>query len=698
MSTIIRLSTRNFSLRVAASSRGFVPQTTKAFRVPALLRWNSTLQQTQSSTFPPFAKSNLSSFSNSEPSIAKFTDADKEFRKRIESLTAEGKLQESHVIGDLSIPLYENTTGRFLHQLAEQYGDKTAVVSVHQNKRLTYKELHDVSSIIAVNIARKLGIKRGDRIGLCAGNLWEYPALQMALGKIGAVLVPLNPAFTDTQFHAALNSSETKALFIQSYLSRGSRKTARDITGLIKAATDGNILPSINNVVLLDSFSAAPEFADEEIVVDGDQIRHFSDILEWKGGSPHEEPEVAHILDPEVDAQYANEINNMQFTSGTTAMPKISCLTHRNLVNNGRLIGERLNLSATNSKHPSGQDHLCAPVPMFHCFGLVLTNMAALSQGAAIVYASEAFDARKTLEAVRQEKCTGLQGVPTMFAAEMELHDELEKGGHELLSKGICAGSSVPIEVMRRVMAVLNLNELTICYGMTETSPVTFMTTPADTVERRCETVGSIMPHTEAKVIKSFPEDTPPEELDFTPVKVGEKGEIITSGYALQKWYHNAPEKTKQAMVYDKATGKRWMRTGDEGVMDEFGYLKVTGRIKDLIIRGGENIHPLEIENVLFQHPAISQASVVGVPDSHYGEAVAAFIVLHEEFHTHHAKESEAPTSDEIRQWVKDRLGHYMVPKYVFYVPDFPKTASGKIRKVDLKGTALGLMEQGHGK
>lgn len=690
-------------------------------------RYNSSLQSSSKpSSIPPISSSTTTSSKSThinttqssssssstninstftygiDPPIATFNQSDHEFRKLIKNLTDTGKLKNSHVIGDLDTPLYENTTGRFMLELAQQYGQNTALVSVHQNKRLTYQELHDISSVIGINIVRKLNIKRGDRVGVCAGNLWEYPALQMALGKIGAVLVPLNPAFTDTQFHAALNSSETKALFIQSHLSRGARKTSRDITGLIKAATDGNILPSIKNVVLLDSFSTAPELTDEIVEVDGDQIRWFKDMLEEPttsstSTSVHEAPEINHILDPIEDAKFANETNNMQFTSGTTAMPKISCLTHRNLVNNGRLIGERLNLSATKSNHPSGQDFLCAPVPMFHCFGLILTNMAAFSQGAALVYAAEAFDARKTMQAVRQEKCTGLQGVPTMFAAEMELHDELEQGGHELLSKGICAGSSVPIEMMRRVISTLNLNQLTICYGMTETSPVSFMTTPADTIERRCETVGSIMPHTEARIIKSAPTDIDPQHLNLAPVPVNEKGEIVISGYLLQKWYHNAPDKTAEAMVTDPETGKRWMRTGDEGVIDEYGYLKVTGRIKDLIIRGGENIHPLEIENVLFEHPAVSQASVVGVPDDHYGEAVAAFIVLHEEYHSHHSKESQAPTSDEIRLFVKEKLGHYMAPKYVFYVPDFPKTASGKIRKVDLKGTAETLVKQGHG-
>ena len=332
---------------------------------------------------------------------------------------------------------------------------------------------------------------------------------------------------------------------------------------------------------------------------------------------------------------------------------------------------------------------------MFHCFGLVLTNLAILSQGGAVVYASETFDARSTLQAVRTEQCTGLQGVPTMFSAELELKDELKKGGHELLRKGIAAGTSIPVEMMNRLIETLNLDQLTICYGMTETSPVSFMTAPGDTLERRCETVGTVMPHTEAKVIAPNMEPGP---VDLTPLPVGKKGEIIISGYLLQKGYHNSPSKTFEAMVADPANPKKvWMRTGDEGVMDEFGYLKVTGRLKDLIIRGGENIHPLEIENVLFKHPAVSQASVVGVPDPKYGEAVAAFIQLHEEYHPPRTpsgtiSHKPGPSVEEIQAFVETNLGHYMVPKYVWFVPDFPKTASGKIRKVDLKGTALSLI------
>lgn len=674
-------------------------RTALSFNSLSRFRFYTTVQKnaTRNSSFEPLfsSKQNDLKTTTSADSKSSISPETLAFSARTLELMKAGKLTSSHVIGDVSQPLYENTTGRFILEQAEKYSDeKTAIVSVHQQKKLTYKDLHNLSSIVGINIIRKLGIKRGDRVAVCAGNLWEYPVLQMALGKIGAILVPLNPAFTDTQFHAALNSSQTKVLIIQSHLSRGPRKTSRDITGLIRAATDGNILPSVEKVVMLDSFSTPPEYIEEEIWVDDNQVSLFKGLLEWnyaKDGSPHDAPEVSHLLDKSLDASFANETNNMQFTSGTTAMPKISCLTHRNLVNNGAFIGQRLKLSASQSNHPSGQDHICIPVPMFHCFGLILSNMAAFSQGAAVVYASEVFDAKKALEAVRQEQCTGLSGVPTMFAAEMELHDEIDKGGHEFLRNGICAGSSVPIELMRRVINTLNLSQLTICYGMTETSPVSFMSTPDDTLERRCETVGSIMPHTEARIIKSSTDLGP--SIDLSPLPTDERGEIVISGYLLQKLYHNAPEKTAEAMITDPATGKVWMRTGDEGSIDSYGYLKVTGRIKDLIIRGGENIHPLEIENVLFQHPAVSQASVVGVPDEKYGEAVAAFIVLHEEYHSRHQKFADAPSEDVIKEWVKEKLGHYMAPKYVFYVPDFPKTASGKIRKVDLQGTAKTLME-----
>lgn len=613
-----------------------------------------------------------------------------------------GQLTHSHVIGDTSSPLYSNTTGWLTKELAQKYTDLDAVVSVHQGVRLSYAELDRRSDILAVNAARQLGVKRGDRVAVCSGNSWEYPVLQLGLAKLGAVLVPLNPAFTDTQFHAALNNSQTKVLIIQSHLSRGARKTSRDITGLIRAATDGDLLPSVGKVVILDSIMAPPPDAREYIELDGEVVRPFDSLMKWYSAEcPSAAPELAHLKDEALDRSYAEDVINMQFTSGTTSMPKISCLTHRNLVNNGALIGSRMGLSATESHHPSGQDKICAPVPMFHCFGLILSNMAVFSQGGCVVYASESFDARSTMVAVRQEECTGLHGVPTMFSAELELADELATNGHKYLRKGIAAGTSIPIEMMNRLISTLHLDQMTICYGMTETSPVSFMTVPADSLDRRCETVGTVMPHTEAKIIRPAAESATVEsgELDLSPVPVGTKGEVIVSGYLLQKEYHNAPAKTTEAMVFETGADgsqKRWMRTGDEGVIDAHGYLRITGRLKDLIIRGGENLHPLEIENVLFRHPAINQVSVVGVPDPKYGEAVACFIQLHDAYHhanTPGVEHPAPPTVKEIQEFVVENLGHYMAPKYVWFVPDFPKTASGKIRKVDLKETAINLMK-----
>lgn len=607
----------------------------------------------------------------------------------------QGKLTVSHVIGPSFPPLYENSTGRLAKDLAATYGDLPALVSVHQDVRLTYAELDRKSDILAVNVARQLGVVRGDRVAVCSGNLWEYLVLQLGLAKIGAVMVPLNPAFTDTQFHTALNNAQAKVLVIQSHLSRGPRKTSKDVTGLIRAATDGNLLPSISKVVILDSLMAPPPDAREKIELDGDVLRPFDCLMKWYSAEdPALAPELAHLQDKALDRAYANEVINMQFTSGTTAMPKIASLTHRNLVNNGDFIGRRMGLTAYDSHHPGGQDKLCVPVPMFHCFGLILGNLATLSQGACLVYASETFDARSTMQAIRQESCTGLLGVPTMYISELELEDELALGGHELLRKGIAAGTSIPIELMSRLIRTLHLDALTICYGMTETSPVSFMTSPADTLQRRCESVGTIMPHTEAMVIPSAPESATLSggDLDLTPVPVGEKGEVIVSGYLLQQGYHNAPDKTAEAMIYD-ANGKRWMRTGDEGVIDSHGYLRISGRLKDLIIRGGENIHPLEIENVLFRHKAVSQVSVVGVPDAKYGEAVAAFVQLHDQYHARHGRAQQAPSVEELKSFVGEHLGHQMTPKHIWFVPDMPKTASGKIRKVDLKGTALSLLD-----
>lgn len=557
------------------------------------------------------------------------------------------QLTVSHAVGPLDPPLSKHTTGSLIRDMSANYGHLPAVISIHQDRTITYEELDKLSSTVAQNLFNR-GIQYGDKVAVCAGNRWEYPVLQVALGKLGAVLVPLNTAFTDVQFASAIKNADVKCLISSGQILRPNGKH-KHLGQLIE--------DSLGHVEYI--YAIGDDQCLEASIRQSPKYHHFDILLENPKG-----PQFVEDTNPD-------SVVNMQFTSGTTSDPKMSCLTHTNLVNNGLFIGNRMGLSATKAKHPSGQDHLCVPVPMFHCFGLVLSNLASFTQGSAVVYPSESFGAREALQALREYKCTAINGVPTMFAAELELEDEIAKGGFECLSKGIAAGSSVPIEMMRKLINIFNLNELTICYGMTETSPVSTMTRPGDPLDKRTSSVGTVMPHTEVMIVHR-------DDQTLTPLPIGTKGEIVTAGYLLQKEYYKNKAKTEEAMVYD-SEGKRWMRTGDEGVMDSEGFVTVTGRIKDLIIRGGENIHPLEIENVLFRHPAVSQASVVGAYHEKYGEDIVAFIIKHQGVQV---------SEEELQAHVKKELGSFLTPHHVFFVDSFPATASGKIRKVELSQTA----------
>lgn len=391
----------------------------------------------------------------------------------------------------------------------------------------------------------------------------------------------------------------------------------------------------------------------------------------------------------------ADDIINIQFTSGTTSMPKAACLTHRGILNNGYFIGSRMGLTP--------QDIVCCPPPLFHCFGCILGYMATATHGASIVLPSEAFNPEATLRAVQEEGATALYGVTTMFVAELELltNSTVPYRGFEHLRTGIAAGSSVPKTLMKKLHETLNLTGLTICYGMTETSPVSCMTTPDDPLEKRLDSVGRLLPHVEAKIVSVQ------DRSKVLPI--GEKGELVVSGYLVMKGYWGDRERTEEVRVAerDEKTGeeKVWMHTGDEAIMDEEGYVKITGRIKDLIIRGGENIHPLEVENVLFAHPAVSEVSVVGLPDEKYGECVAAFVIVHkgvaveDEAGSDSGREGgiEVLTKAELRTWVRDNLSHHLVPKYIFWAKEYPKTASGKIQKFKLKDEGVRLVARGKG-
>ncbi|KAI9929949.1 hypothetical protein MW887_011759 [Aspergillus wentii] len=514
------------------------------------------------------------------------------------------------------------------------------------------------------------GVRTGDRVGVMLGNSIEYAIATYALFKLGAILVPINLSFNANQVVAALSHLGASHLIISSE-SNLPRKEPRNNIPLLKhlvqdlssSTLESELIPTLKKVIYIDNSSGRVDASGYRSLTPYSLI--MSELtadglpLSPRNLSPH-------------------DIVNIQFTSGTTAMPKAACLSHRSIVNNGSHIGDRMRLTP--------EDIVCCPPPLFHCFGCVLGYMATATHGSAIVFPAESFNAKAALQAVQEEKCTALYGVPTMFLEQLGLiqSGEVSHEGFQHLRTGIAAGSTIPAELMKRLHKVLNLTELTICYGMTETSPVSAMTTTDDPIDKRVNTVGRLMPHVEAKVVD------PADKSKILPI--GTRGELAVSGYLLMKGYWDDADKTAEVMIPD-ADGKVWMHTGDEASLSPDGYISITGRIKDLIIRGGENIHPLEIENCLLAHPGVADVSVVGVPDERYGEVVAAFVITRD-------LDPKTMTDEQIKKWVDERLSHHLVPKYVFFLPptdSFPKTASGKIQKFKLKDCAVKTLNEGNG-
>ncbi|EWC44556.1 hypothetical protein DRE_06728 [Drechslerella stenobrocha 248] len=590
--------------------------------------------------------------------------------------TARTLLTQSKYSGPQEPALLHDTCHGYLSKIVKQHGDRTAVVSSHQSIRLTYDALDAQSSQLARGLAR-LGVTKGSRVTACLGNNAEFALLHYAVFKLGAILVPLNPAFTPAQVVAALRHLTSEWLVISAETNlpfKGPRSNVPLLETLVPgfegrrkeapySGVQSEIVPSLRDVVMIDNSAGR---------IPQSTFGYFSAYEDvFADGAPS--PLGGSGIDVDV---HPDDICNIQFTSGTTAMPKAAALTHVNILNNGKFIGDRMRLT--------DDDVVVCPPPLFHCFGCVLGYSACMTHGSTIVFPSEAFDPTKALHAVQDERATALHGVPTMYLACLELikHGKVKNEGFERLRTGIAAGTTVPIELMRKLHRELNLNDLTICYGMTETSPVTLMTFPDDPIDKRTSTVGRLLPHTQAKIVDTH---------DRTRVlPIGEKGELATAGYCLQKFYWNDPARTAEAMIDDEE-GTRWMFTGDEAEMDADGFVKITGRIKDLIIRGGENIHPLEIENALFEHPSVAEVSVVGVPDERYGECVAAFIL---------PTEGTTITKQEVREWVSQKLPRHMTPKYVFWIKDLeggtlPKTASGKIQKFKLTDEGKKLLKEG---
>ncbi|KAL3493181.1 hypothetical protein BJX62DRAFT_86992 [Aspergillus germanicus] len=580
-------------------------------------------------------------------------------------LARRGLLTQSYARGPTEPPLFETTIGEHFAKIVSSYGDRTAVISKHQNDRVTYAGLDAKSNALARGL-ESVGVRKGDRVGVMLGNSMEHATVTYALFKLGAILVPINPSFNAAQVVAALNHLGTNHMIISSE-SNLPRKQPRSNLPLLKhlvqdletSHLESSTVPTLQNIILVDNSNGRIDTTRFK------SLTPYATVLSQlvTDGAP---------LPPQ--SLSPSEVVNIQFTSGTTAMPKAACLSHRSILNNGAQIGDRMRLKE--------HDTVCCPPPLFHCFGSVLGYMATATHGSAIVFPAEAFNARATLSAVQEEKCTALYGVPTMFLEELGLLEsgEVPHKGFEFLRTGIAAGSSIPAELMKKLHKVLNLTELTICYGMTETSPVSAMTTTDDPLDKRINTVGRLMPHVEAKVVD------PSDHNHILPIEM--RGELAVSGYLLMKEYWGDPDRTALVMLKDKE-GKVWMHTGDEASMSPDGYISITGRIKDLIIRGGENIHPLEIENCLLTFPGVADVSVVGVPDERYGEVVAAFIISKE------VRADEAATGSEIREFVREKLSGHLVPKYIFFLEptdSFPKTASGKIQKFKLRETAVKLL------
>ncbi|SDX04361.1 fatty-acyl-CoA synthase [Amycolatopsis xylanica] len=527
----------------------------------------------------------------------------------------------SYASGISEVPLLGDTIGDNFARTAAAFPGRDALVDRTTGRRWTYAELAAEVDALALGL-HDLGIRKGDRVGIWAPNCAEWTFTQYATAKLGAILVNINPAYRSHELEYVLNQAGIRLI-----VAAESFKTS-DYAGMIEQARPK--CAALEHVVLLGS-DAWNSLLDKE-----------------RTGS----------IDVELSA---DDPINIQYTSGTTGFPKGATLSHHNILNNGFFVGELCNYTEN--------DRICIPVPFYHCFGMVMGNLAATTHGACMVIPAPSFEPKATLEAVAAEKCTSLYGVPTMFIAELADPD-FDSFDLSSLRTGIMAGSPCPVEVMKQVIERMGMAEVSICYGMTETSPVSTQTRADDSVDRRVSTVGRVGPHLEVKVVD-------PETGLTTPR--GEPGELCTRGYSVMLGYWEQPDKTAEAI--DAA---RWMHTGDLAIMDDEGYVNITGRIKDMVIRGGENLYPREIEEFLYTHPDVLDAQVIGVPDAKYGEELMAWVRM---------KDGATPlTAETVREFCTGKLAHYKIPRYVHVVDEFPMTVTGKVRKVEMRERAVELL------
>ena len=546
-------------------------------------------------------------------------------------------INTSHAIGRTDTPLIEDTIGHHFEAIARRFPQREVLVSRHQGQRLTYAQLDRQANCLASALLRA-GLAPGDRAGIWAHNCAEWLLMQIATAKAGIVLVNINPAYRATELEYALNKVGCRMLVtMTAYKTSDYLGLVRELAPELAAARPGQLqaarAPQLQTVVQLgvDNEPGMLCFADLMASGSADDAAVAQVGAKLKGTDPI----------------------NIQFTSGTTGFPKGATLTHRNILNNGFFIGEAMQLTE--------HDRLCVPVPLYHCFGMVLGNLACITHGATIVYPNDGFDPLTVLETVQAEKCTALHGVPTMFIAELA-HPRFAEFDLSSLRTGIMAGSPCPTEVMKQVVERMHMNEVTIAYGMTETSPVSCQSSTQTPLDRRVSTVGLVQPHLKIKVI---------DPVTGASVPRGVTGEFCTKGYSVMHGYWGDEAKTREAIDTDG-----WMHTGDLATMDAEGYVNIVGRIKDMVIRGGENVYPREIEEFLYRHPAVSDVQVIGVPDQKYGEELCAWVIL---------KAGQTATEDDIRGFCKGQIAHYKVPRYVKFVEAFPMTITGKIQKFAMR-------------
>jgi len=543
----------------------------------------------------------------------------------------------AYLSGAAAEPLIYETIGQCLDRIAETYPDREALVARHQQIRWSYREYRHKVDELAAGLL-KLGIEPGDRVGIWSPNRYEWCLTQFATAKIGAIMVCINPAYRLYELDYALNKVECRALVTaERFKSSEYLRMLNELAPELSISEPGRLMarrvPHLRSVIRMGDAPSSGMY-------------NFNEVCKLGGVEQYEQlRRIGRCLQPD-------DAINIQFTSGTTGNPKGATLTHFNILNNGLQVGRGMRLSE--------EDKLCIPVPLYHCFGMVMGNLACLTHGAAAVFPSEGFEADAVLHTVAEEKCTALHGVPTMFIAELE-HSALERLDLSSLRTGVMAGSQCPIEIMRKLIAKMNMSEITIMYGQTETSPVNHMTAIDAPLEKRVSTVGKVGPHLEVKIVDG----------NGHTVAIGEKGELCCRGYSVMRGYWNDPEKTA-----DTIDAAGWLHSGDLATMDEEGYVQIVGRIKDMIIRGGENIYPREVEEFLYAHPDIKEVQVFGIPHRKYGEEVCAWVQL---------RDGVILTADDITAFCRDKITHFKIPTLIRFVDSFPMTVTGKIQKFKMR-------------